>query len=58
MFGTDDDQTAYCQRADMHEQLAEATNDLPARKMHLAMAAEYRRRAAAVGTAAEPIAVH
>ncbi len=35
----------YCNRAEMHEQLARSTGDLPARKMHLAMAAEFRRRA-------------
>jgi hypothetical protein len=46
MFDTDD-QADYRQRADMHERLAEATNDPPARKMHQAMAAEYRRRALA-----------
>lgn len=33
------------ERAEMHEQLAAATDDVPARKMHQAMAAEYRRRA-------------
>jgi hypothetical protein len=35
----------YCDRAEMHEQLAHSTADLPARRMHLAMAAEFRRRA-------------
>lgn len=35
----------YLERARMHEQLAAATADLMARKMHLAMAAEYRRKA-------------
>jgi hypothetical protein len=35
------------ERAAMHEQLAANTSDPPARKMHQAMAAEYRRRAAA-----------
>ena len=35
----------YYNRAEMHEQLAHSTGDLPARKMHLAMAAEFRRRA-------------
>ena len=44
MFNTDD-QTVYLERADMHEQLAAATGDAPARKMHQAMAAEYRRKA-------------
>lgn len=37
------------ERAAMHEQLAANTSDIPARKMHEAMAAEYRRRAAADG---------
>ncbi len=32
-------------RARMHDQLASATDDGPARVMHQAMAAEYRRRA-------------
>jgi hypothetical protein len=36
----------YRQRAEMHEQLASSTGDLAARKMHLAMATEYRRKAA------------
>jgi hypothetical protein len=36
----------YLERAAMHEQLAANTLDIPARKMHEAMAAEYRRRAA------------
>jgi hypothetical protein len=39
----------YLERAAMHEQLAANTSDIPARKMHEAMAAEYRRRAAAAG---------
>jgi hypothetical protein len=39
------DAEAYIERAEMHEQLAAATADGPARKMHLAMAAEYRRKA-------------
>lgn len=43
------DETAYIERAEMHEQLASATSDEPARKMHQAMAAEYRRKAAACG---------
>jgi hypothetical protein len=34
------------ERAAMHEQLAATTHDPPARRMHLAMAAEYRRKAA------------
>jgi len=36
-------------RAEMHEQLAATTDDAPARKMHKAMAAEYRRKAAESG---------
>src|SRR5262245_25417906 len=39
------DTDAYIERAEMHEQLAATTADGPARKMHLAMAAEYRRKA-------------
>jgi hypothetical protein len=39
------DTDAYVERAEMHEQLAATTADGPARKMHLAMAAEYRRKA-------------
>jgi len=39
-------QTADLERADMHEKLADTTSDSLARKMHQAMAAEYRRRAA------------
>ena len=39
----------YLERAEMHEQLAAATDDIPARKMHLAMAAEYRRKAMELG---------
>jgi hypothetical protein len=31
--------------AEMHEQLAAGTDDIPARKIHLAMAAAYRRKA-------------
>lgn len=44
-----DDAAEYLQRAEMHEQLAAATSDLPARKMHQAMAAEYRRKASETG---------
>jgi hypothetical protein len=33
----------------MHEQLAAATDDIPARKIHLAMASEYRRKARELG---------
>ena len=43
------DSPTYLERAAMHEQLASATDDGPARKMHQAMAAEYRRKAAASG---------
>jgi hypothetical protein len=39
------DAEAYIERAEMHEQLAANTADVPARKMHQAMAAEYRRKA-------------
>lgn len=39
----------YLERAEMHEQLAATTADDLARKMHQAMAAEYRRRAAEDG---------
>lgn len=49
MFSTDNP-AEYLERAQMHEQLATATGDIPARKMHLAMAAEYRRKAAEIGT--------
>ncbi len=38
--------TEYLARAEMHEQLAVATDDIPARKMHVAMAGTYRRKAA------------
>jgi hypothetical protein len=45
----DDGTNNYLERAAMHEQLAANTSDIPARKMHEAMAAEYRRRAAEAG---------
>ncbi|HEY0958718.1 MAG TPA: hypothetical protein VGE05_05520 [Novosphingobium sp.] len=45
MFDSQDKAAAYRQRAEMHEQLAAATSDEPARKMHQAMAAAYRRKA-------------
>lgn len=48
MFNTDDP-SGYLERAEMHEQLAASTEDIPARKMHLSMAAEYRRKAAEAG---------
>lgn len=38
-------------RAEMHERLAGATGDIPARKMHQAMAVEYRRKASETGGA-------
>ena len=38
------------ERAGMHEQLADATEDVLARKMHQAMAAEYRRKATEDGS--------
>ena len=41
----------YLERATMHEELASATADKQARKMHQAMAAEYRRKAAAAQAA-------
>jgi hypothetical protein len=45
MFSTEGS-AEYLERAGMHEQLAASTDDIPARKMHQAMAAEYRRKAA------------
>jgi len=42
---SNDKATDYLERADMHEHLAATTDDVPARKMHLAMAAEFRRKA-------------
>lgn len=39
------------ERARMHDRLASATDDGQARIMHQAMAAEFRRRAEALGTA-------
>ena len=45
-----EDAAELLERAAMHEQLAAATHDPPARRMHLAMAAEYRRKAAELGT--------
>ena len=41
--------TDCLERARMHDQLASATDDAPARAMHQAMAAEYRRRASDLG---------
>src|SRR3546814_14321697 len=43
-----DDPAVYLERAEMHAKLAAETADLPARTMHLAMAAEYRRKAAEI----------
>ena len=48
MFNTSS-QSPDLERAEMHDKLADATSDALARKMHLAMAAEYRRRAAEGG---------
>lgn len=39
------DAADYAERAEMHERLAASTGDSAARQMHLAMAAEFRRRA-------------
>jgi hypothetical protein len=50
-----DNPDAYLERAEMHEQLAAATDDEPARKMHLAMAAEYRRKARELGAGTSQI---
>ena len=45
------DNTADClERARMHDRLASTTEDGPARMMHQAMAAEFRRRAAELGS--------
>jgi len=48
MFSTEGP-AEYLERAAMHEQLAAATDDTAARKVHLAMAAEYKRKAAELG---------
>lgn len=53
MFITDDP-AVYIERAEMHEQLAAGTDDVPARKMHMAMAAEYRRKAAEINGMIRP----
>ncbi len=46
---TNTDSHADClERARMHDRLAGATDDAPARMMHQAMAAEFRRRAASI----------
>jgi len=39
------DASDYRERAEMHEELAGSTADKLAERMHLAMAAEFRRRA-------------
>ena len=44
MFDTPD-AADYAERAEMHERLAASTGDPASRQMHLAMAAEFRRRA-------------
>lgn len=49
MFDTPD-AADYAERAEMHERLAATTGDPAARQMHLAMAAEFRRRARELGT--------
>lgn len=41
----DADRPDYAERARMHDSLAAATRDPEARRMHQAMAAEFRRRA-------------
>jgi hypothetical protein len=48
MFDTPD-AADYAERAEMHMRLAESTRDPAARQMHLAMAAEFRRRARELG---------
>jgi hypothetical protein len=48
MFSTDN-AADYLERAEMHEQLADATGDEQARKMHQSMAEAYRRKAADAG---------
>ncbi|NWK96994.1 hypothetical protein DM806_15235 [Sphingobium lactosutens] len=53
---TSDLTSAEClERARMHEQLAGATDDASARKMHQAMAAEFRRRAETGLSASTPV---
>ncbi|MEP7350417.1 MAG: hypothetical protein ABI668_10785 [Sphingorhabdus sp.] len=52
---TNADSPADClERARMHDRLASATEDGPARTMHQAMAAEFRRRAAEQGASSIP----
>lgn len=49
------DDRAHCiERANMHDRLADTTNDAAARQMHQAMAAEFRRRAGQAGSEAMP----
>lgn len=50
MFDTPD-AADYAERAEMHSRLAASTGDPAARQMHLAMAAEFRRRARELGAA-------
>lgn len=47
-----DSPSDYLDRAKMHDQLAASTNDMAARQMHQAMAAEFRRRAQQAGSEA------
>jgi hypothetical protein len=49
------DAEALIERAQMHEQLAANTADLPARKMHQAMAEAYRRKAQQADTPIIPL---
>ena len=53
MFDSPDSEV-YIERAHMHEQLAGATGDGPARKMHQAMAEAYRRKAEEAGAGIIP----
>lgn len=52
---SNDPNSRCLERARMHERLADTTSDAPARAMHQAMAAEFRRRAT-IGQAQEPLA--
>lgn len=45
MIHSDDRRSDCLERARMHDRLAASTNDVAARQMHQAMAAEFRRRA-------------
>jgi hypothetical protein len=55
MFDNEDAAAIYFERAAMHEQLAATTSDEPARKMHQAMASEYRRKAEAMQAVPIPV---